>query len=69
MYYDRGLRSIASVESMKTLAYEIAEQLARQVPSPQLWRAPDWYIQSISGGLGPVGTLRGFHELQAPGPD
>lgn len=70
MYYDRGLRSIASVESMKTLAYEVAEQLARQGPGPETptpWRAPDWYIQSISGGLGPVGAMKGFRELHAMG--
>ncbi|MBL8056110.1 MAG: pyridoxal-phosphate dependent enzyme, partial [Anaerolineales bacterium] len=74
MYYDRGLRSIASVESMKTLAYEIAEQLGRQAPGEgagpapaPLWRAPDWYIQSVSGGLGPVGTMRGFRELHRMG--
>jgi threonine synthase len=68
MYYDRGLRSIASVESMKTLAYEVAEQLARLGPETGApWRAPDWYIQSISGGLGPVGAMKGFRELQAMG--
>ncbi|MCS6909293.1 MAG: pyridoxal-phosphate dependent enzyme [Anaerolineales bacterium] len=68
MYYDRGLRSIASVESMKTLAYEIAEQLARLNPDGSAsWRAPDWYVQSISGGLGPVGAMKGFRELQTMG--
>jgi threonine synthase len=74
MYYDRGLRSIASVESMKTLAYEIAEQLAHgrrppaedgQLPTP--WRAPDWYVQSVSGGLGPLGAIKGFGELKRMG--
>src|SRR5947209_1549844 len=30
MYFDRGLRSIAAVESMKTIAYEMAEQLAAE---------------------------------------
>src|SRR5260370_19723539 len=30
MYFDRGLRSIAAVESMKTIAYELAEQLAAE---------------------------------------
>jgi threonine synthase len=74
MYYDRGLRSIASVESMKTLAYESAEQLAQTLPPatnggrpPTPWRAPDWYIQSVSGGLGPVGAMKGFIELKQMG--
>jgi threonine synthase len=80
MYYDRGLRSIAAVESMKTMAYELAEQLASldglpahrprdgngSAPSAP-WRAPDWYIQSVSGGLGPVGAMKGFRELKAMG--
>lgn len=71
MYYDRGLRSIASVESMKTLAYEVAEQLGlrrRKRGEPGTpWMAPDWYIQSVSGGLGPVGTMKGFRELHHMG--
>ena len=74
MYYDRGLRSIAAVESMKTIAFELGEQLARRMgPRPQAggaaapWRAPDWYIQAVSGGLGPVGTMKGFEELAAMG--
>jgi threonine synthase len=79
MYFDRGLRSIAAVESMKTIAYELAEQLAGE-PSlaPQAdeagasgqhapWRAPDWYIQAVSGGLGPAGAMKGFVELKAMG--
>ena len=52
---DRGASSIPSRESMKTIAYEIVEQLG--------WRAPDWYIQSVSGGLGPLGVYQGFKEL------
>jgi threonine synthase len=40
---------------MKTIAYEIVEQLG--------WRAPDWYIQAVSGGLGPLGVYQGFKEL------
>ncbi len=71
MYYDRGLRSVASVESMKTLAFEVAEQLAAALSPPAngqgRWRAPDWYLQSVSGGLGPVGVMKGFGELQAMG--
>ncbi len=70
LYYDRGLRSVASVESMKTIAYEVAEQLALAQPpasngklARHLWRAPDWYIQAVSGGLGPLGAMKGFVEL------
>lgn len=70
LYYDRGARSIAAVESMKTLAFEVCEQLTRDlgpVRRPNrptlLWRAPDWYVQSISGGLGPLGVSKGFWEL------
>ena len=40
---------------MKTIAYEIVEQLG--------WKSPDWYIQAVSGGLGPLGVFRGFQEL------
>ncbi len=52
---DRGAHSIPARESMKTLAYEIAEQLG--------WQAPDWYVQSVSGGLGPLGVYHGFMEV------
>ena len=52
---DRGATSIPSRESMKTIAYEIIEQLG--------WHAPDWYIQAVSGGLGPLGVYQGFKEL------
>ncbi len=52
---DRGASSVPSRESMKTIAYEIIEQLG--------WRAPDWYVQSVSGGLGPLGVYQGFKEM------
>jgi threonine synthase len=56
---DRGASSIPARESMKTIAYEIVEQLG--------WRAPDWYIQSVSGGLGPLGVYQGFKEMYGMG--
>ena len=56
---DRGASSIPARESMKTIAYEIVEQLG--------WRAPDWYIQAVSGGLGPLGAYQGFKEMHAMG--
>ncbi|NWF64273.1 MAG: pyridoxal-phosphate dependent enzyme [Chloroflexi bacterium] len=52
---DRGATSIPARESMKTIAYEIVEQLG--------WRAPDWYIQAVSGGMGPLGVYQGFKEM------
>jgi len=56
---DRGASSIPAKESMKTIAYEIVEQLG--------WRAPDWYVQAVSGGLGPLGVYQGFKEMLAMG--
>jgi threonine synthase len=68
LYLERGARSIPSVEAMKTIAFEIAEQLGWQAPGNQkMWIAPDWYFQSISGGLGPLGVQKGFHELYEMG--
>jgi threonine synthase len=68
LYLDMGARTIPSIEAMKTIAFEIAEQLtllagASSASAP--WRTPDWYIQSISGGMGPLGVAKGFAELQA----
>jgi threonine synthase len=55
LFLDKGVKTFAGVESMKTLAFEVAEQLG--------WQAPDWYIQGVSGGMGPVGVAKGFAEL------
>jgi threonine synthase len=61
---------------MKTLAFEIAEQLGLALSHHTegngsrphtLWRAPDWYIQAVSGGLGPVGAMKGFEEMHRLG--
>ncbi len=59
LYQDLGAKSITGKESMKTMAMEIVEQLG--------WRAPDWYLQAVSGGIGPLGVLKGFEELFAAG--
>ncbi|MEW5872416.1 MAG: pyridoxal-phosphate dependent enzyme [Chloroflexota bacterium] len=73
LYLERGARSIPSVEAMKTIAFEIVEQISQEsLPLPQEqqeapWRAPDWYFQSVSGGLGPLGVLKGFYELREMG--
>jgi threonine synthase len=78
LHLDRGIRSIAAKESMKTVAFEIAEQLGllagRPMSEPfwrvtpgQAWRVPDWYFQAVSGGLGPVGVWKGFEELKCMG--
>jgi threonine synthase len=56
IYYDHGGRSVHNRESMKTIAFEIAEQLG--------WRAPDWYVQPVSGGIGPLGVWQGFKDLK-----
>ncbi len=83
LHLDRGLKSFAARESMKTVAFEIAEELSwglrdaqleagrsqmryplsPSVQRPPRLRAPDWYVQAVSGGLGPIGVWKGFKEL------
>ena len=72
LYLDMGARTITSIEAMKTIAFELAEQLTTKLgPMSQvngnsrpIWRTPDWYIQSVSGGMGPLGVYKGFSELK-----
>ncbi len=63
MHYDKGAKSVPGKESMKTIAFEIAEQLGIYQSEHGTWQAPDWYIQAVSGGIGPLGVLKGFTEL------
>jgi len=71
LYQDRGARTITSIEGMKTIAYEVAEQLTEELGPPENaavpWRTPDWYVQSLSGGMGPIGVSKGFRELDQMG--
>lgn len=68
LFLDRGIRGISARESMKTVAFEIAEQLPGLVgPGDTAWRTPDWYIQAVSGGMGPVGVWKGYEELMTLG--
>jgi threonine synthase len=73
---DLGARSISCIEAMKTIAYEIAEQLTdllgpeekdKKSAAAFPWRVPDWYFQSVSGALGPLGVVKGFSEIQQMG--
>lgn len=67
---DRGIRNVGTREGMKTIAFEMAEQLAAELgpPSPDHpWRAPDWYVQAVSGGMGPIGVWKGYDELYQMG--
>jgi threonine synthase len=76
LFLDQGIKSIAAKEGMKTVAFEIAEQLGAvqagidpMIPmgSNHPWQSPDWYLQAVSGGLGPVGVIKGFRELKEMG--
>jgi threonine synthase len=42
---------------MKTLAYEIAEQLG--------WQSPDWVVTPVGGGSLVIGLWEGFEEMRA----
>ena len=68
MFIDRGIRGIAAREAMKTVAFEMAEQLPLLIGEGDTpWRAPDWYIQAVSGGMGPVGVWRAYEEMMKLG--
>ncbi|HLA07850.1 MAG TPA: pyridoxal-phosphate dependent enzyme [Anaerolineales bacterium] len=74
LYQDMGARTVTAVEAMKTIAYEIAEQMTWQIGPPKnsteqspKWRTPDWYVQAVSGGMGPLGVYKGFRELKQLG--
>jgi threonine synthase len=75
IHLDLGSRSIPCIEGMKTIALESTEQLTAMAGPPEIeaglqpapWRAPDWYFQSVSGGLGPLGVIKGFNELHEIG--
>ncbi len=64
LFLDRGIKSVAAIEAMKTMAYEIAEQLGHELEDGQRWRAPDWFLQAVSGGMGPIGVGKGFQEMK-----
>ncbi|MEO1665789.1 MAG: pyridoxal-phosphate dependent enzyme [Chloroflexota bacterium] len=63
MHYDKGAKSVPGKESMKTIAFEMAEQLGIYIDGNGKWHSPDWYIQAVSGGIGPLGVWKGFEEL------
>lgn len=76
IFLDRGIKGFAAKEAMKTLAFELAEQLGAALAGEDAmlphgnrfpWRTPSWYLQSVSGGMGPVGVMKGFSELNELG--
>jgi len=66
IHFDKGAKAIPGKESMKTVAFEIAAELAA-ILGEGPWKAPDWYLQAVSGGIGPIGVQKGFEELYKMG--
>ncbi len=64
IFLDKGIKSVAAIEAMKTMAYEMAEQLGQALEGGERWRSPDWFLQGVSGGLGPLGVSKGFREMR-----
>ena len=59
-WYDVStLKEPYRIEGKKTMAYELAEQMA--------WQWPDWIIYPTGGGTGMVGMWKAFEELEAIG--
>ena len=59
-WYDVStLKEPYRIEGKKTMAYEIGEQLA--------WEVPDWIIYPTGGGTGMVGMWKAFDEMEALG--
>jgi threonine synthase len=59
-WYDVStLKEPYRAEGKKTMGYEIAEQLA--------WELPDWIIYPTGGGTGMVGMWKAFEEMEAMG--
>lgn len=63
LFLDKGIKSVAAIEAMKTMAYEIGEQLGNEFHNGEQWMAPDWFLQGVSGGMGPIGVGKGFREM------
>jgi threonine synthase len=53
------LREPYRVEGMKTMGYELAEQLG--------WRLPDAIVYPTGGGEGTIGIWKAIHEMRAAG--
>jgi threonine synthase len=59
-WYDLStLKEPFRIEGKKTMAYELAEQMA--------WRWPDWIVYPTGGGTGMIGMWKAFDELEALG--
>ncbi len=68
IFVDQGIRGISARESMKTVAFEIAEQLPQMIGRGNTpWATPDWYFQAVSGGMGPVGVWKAYEEMMLLG--
>ena len=67
LYYDPGANSVMGREAFKIVAYEIAEQLARLLPSSAALARAGLYVQAVSGSA--RWRMEGLSRIGAHGPD
>lgn len=58
-FYSSHIWSAHFLAGIKTIAYEIAEQLN--------WKTPDWVVVPVGGGTMIIGLWQGFEDLRARG--
>jgi threonine synthase len=63
IFLDRGIKSVAAIEAMKTMAYEIAEQLGREFHRGTLCVRRTGSCRALAAAWGRSESARAFREM------